>query len=87
MIHQRLMTLLIVVGSGCAHARGAKPPVRTWSIQPDDGYCMPVEAWCQGQVGLVRKQDKITKSFKDSKDYIAMTLEDLQQLIATCPKP
>jgi hypothetical protein len=46
-----------------------------------------VDEWCRGKSGLVRKQAKEVKSFEDAADYIALSPEDFQRVISTCPTP
>lgn len=86
-----LKTLLIAGVSllaSCVSAKGSKPPrdIKVYSIQPDVSYCNPEAAWCQGKVGLVRKQAYEVLPFVDSKGYYAVSPEDFLLLIQTCPR-
>lgn len=86
----KIFSISVVVSlSACAYGRGARPPaeVKLYVIFPDDSYCLPVEPWCQGQNGLVRKQDKEVKPFGLSKGMYALSSEDLQIIISRCPQP
>lgn len=80
---------LIVAVSSCAYARGSRPPrdIKVYSIQPDDSFCNPMDSWCMGKSGLVRKQAKEVKPFEESEGYLALSPEDFQRIISTCPTP
>ena len=81
--------LISALISSCAYGKGSRPPrdIKVYSIQPDNSFCNPVDEWCRGKSGLVRKQAKEVKSFEDAADYIALSPEDFQRVISTCPTP
>jgi hypothetical protein len=81
--------LIVALTSCSSFAKGSRPPrdIKVYSIQPTQDFCDPVEPWCQGKVGLVRKQSKEVKSFESSADYLALSPEDFQRIIQTCPQP
>lgn len=85
-----LSVFLIVVLTSCSSfAHGSRPPqdIKVYSIQPTNDFCSPVEPWCQGKTGLVRKQSKEVKSFIDSADFLAISPADFKQILNNCPTP
>ena len=87
-----LKRYLTVVGStvllSCAHAGGGRPPrdVKVYVIYGDTSYCNPVEPWCQGKVGLVRRQAQQVIPFEEANEYFALTPDDFNKVIQGCPK-
>lgn len=66
---------------------GGRPPreVKIYESNTTDKYCNPVEAWCQGRVGLVRKQEKEVLAYEDSDGMVAMTKAHFNIITAQCP--
>jgi outer membrane biogenesis lipoprotein LolB len=89
---QNWKRFLTVVASllliSCASAKGSRPPkdIKVYTIQTKDDYCQPVQEWCRGKIGLVRKQAKEVKSFQSSDDFIAISPSDFQLIINSCPR-
>lgn len=86
-LKKHLIAIASLAFVSCAYSRGAKPPereIKVYSIQPDSTYCR--EAWCQGRVGGVRVQAKEVRSFSQMKNYLAVSPEDFQHIIQTCPR-
>lgn len=85
----KAIIFLLALANCASYAHGARPPrdIKVYSIQSTNDYCNPVEQWCQNKVGLVRKQDKEVLPFNQSDDYLALSPQDFQKIISSCPTP
>jgi len=81
----RLVALALLISS-CCHSLGSRPPrdIRVYAVYADDSYCDA--SWCQGKIGLVRKQAKEVIPFRDANGYIAVSPEDFKRVLDKCPK-
>lgn len=86
---KRKMKVLLTASlllSSCCHSMGSRPPrdIEVYSIKPNSSYCDG--AWCQGKVGLVRKQAHEVLPFSQAEDYLAVSPEDFKRVLDRCPK-
>jgi hypothetical protein len=76
----------------CAWGFGGRKPqgVSLYSVQPDGAAACPVkngefEEWCGGEEGLYRPSAKDHLTFTEGKNYIAVSPEDFNKIIKSCP--